>query len=200
MSVVTEEEKRAEAIWTYCISREKIFKHLVSKNLMEQDVADRFSQRMLEEINASFVPGFRRSSIGEDMIAKHIQIISPDDTYISLTEIARQKNTDVPSYVIQSWLRNYGTIEFLRLWERESNPKFIDEECTALIERMKTSSFTLTLKQWIANTGAVGITSKQGKNGGTFAHPDIACEFSMWIDPAYRLDVVKKFRMASIDK
>lgn len=198
--MVTEEEKRAEAIWTYCISREKIFKHLVSKNLMEQDVADRLSQRMLEEMNASFVPGFRRSSIGEAMIAKHIQIISPDDTYISLTEIARQKNTDAPSYVIQSWLRNYGTIEFLRLWEKESNAKFIDEECMALIEKMKSSSFTLTLKQWIANTGAVGITSKQGKNGGTFAHPDIACEFSMWIDPAYRLDVVKKFRMASIDK
>ena len=70
--MVTEEEKRAEAIWTYCISREKIFKHLVSKNLMEQDVADRLSQRMLEEMNASFVPGFRRSSIGEAMIAKHM--------------------------------------------------------------------------------------------------------------------------------
>lgn len=198
--MVTEEEKRAEAIWTYCISREKIFKHLVSKNLMEQDVADRLSQRMLEEMNASFVPGFRRSSIGEAMIAKHIQIISPDDTYISLTEIARQKDADAPSYVIQSWLRSYGTIEFLRLWEKESNPKFVDEACTALISRMRSSSFTLTLKQWIANTGAVGITSKQGKNGGTFAHPDIACEFSMWIDPAYRLDVVKKFRMAIIEK
>lgn len=198
--MVTEEEKRAEAIWTYCISREKIFKHLVSKNLMEQDVADTLSEKMLEQMNASFVPGFRRSSIGEAMIAKHIQIISPDDTYISLTDIARQKNTDAPSYVIQSWLRNYGTNEFLRLWEKESNPKFIDEECAVLIKKMKSSSFTLTLKQWITNTGAVGITSKQGKNGGTFAHPDIACEFSMWIDPGYRLDVVKKFRMASLEK
>jgi len=166
--MVTEEEKRAEAIWTYCISREKILKHLVSKDLMTQDLADTLSERMLEQLNASFVPGFRRSSIGEA--------------------------------VIQSWLRNYVTIEFLRLWEKESNPEFVDEACTALIERMKSSSFRLTLKQWIANTGAVGITSKQGKNGGTFAHPDIACEFSMWIDPAYRLDVVKKFRMASIEK
>ncbi len=87
---MTEEEKCAEAIWTYCISREKMFKHLVSKNLMEQDVADRLSQRMLEEMNTSFVPGFRRSSVGEVMIAKHIQIVSPDDTYISLTEIAER--------------------------------------------------------------------------------------------------------------
>lgn len=198
--MVTEEEKRAEAIWTYCISREKILKRMVEKDVMTQDLADTLSERMLEQLNANFIPGFRRSSIGEAMIAEHIQIVSPEDTYISLTEIARQKNTDAPSYVIQSWLRNYGTIEFLRLWEKESNPKFIDEECTALIERMKSSSFTLTLKQWISNTGAVGITSKQGKNGGTFAHPDIACEFSMWIAPAYRLDVVKKFRMASIEQ
>lgn len=94
---------------------------MVSKDLMTQDLADTLSERMLEQLNASFVPGFRRSSIGEAMIAKHIQIIvSPEDTYISLTEIARQKDTDSPSYVIQSWLRNYGTIEFLRLWEKES--------------------------------------------------------------------------------
>lgn len=165
---------------------------------MTQDLADTLSERMFEQLNANDIPGFRRSSVGEAMIAKHIQIVSPDNTYMSLTEIARQKNTDAPSYVIQSWLRNYGTIEFLRLWEKEGNPKFVDEECTALIKRMKSSSFTLTLKQWIANTGAIGITSKQGKNGGTFAHPDIACEFSMWINPAFRLDVVKKFRMATI--
>nr|WP_157863141.1 KilA-N domain-containing protein [Desulfofarcimen acetoxidans] len=194
------EEERAEAIWTYCIAREKVLKRLVEKNIMPQYLADTLSERMLEQLNVNDIPGFRRSSVGEAMIAKRIQIAFPDNTYMSLTEIARQKDTEVPSYVIQSWLRNYGTIEFLRLWEKESNPKFVDEECTALIERMKSSSFTLTLKQWIANTGAVGITSKQGKNGGTFAHPDIACEFSMWIDPAYRLDVVKKFRMASIEK
>ena len=198
--MLIEEEKRAEAIWTYCVSKEKILKRLVEKNIIPQDLADTLSDRMLEELNVNDIPGFRRSSVGETMIAKHIQIVSPEDTYISLTEIARQKNTDAPSYVIQSWLRNYGTIEFLRLWEKESNPKFIDEECTALIERMKSSSFTLTLKQWVANTGAIGIKSKQGKNGGTFAHPDVACEFSMWIDPAFRLDVVKKFRMASIEQ
>ena len=189
MSMMPEEEKRAEAVWTYCISREKILKHLVSKDLMTQDLADTLSERMLQQLNASFVPGFRSSSIGEAIIAKHIQIVSPEDTYISLTEIARQKDTDAPSYVIQSWLRNHGTIEFLRLWEKESNPKFIDEECTALIEGMKSSSFTLTLKQWIANTGAVGITSKQGKNGGTLAHPDIDCEFSSYSGYQFHFDV-----------
>lgn len=194
------EEERAEAIWTYCIGREKILKRLVEKNIMPQDLANTLSERMLEQLNVNEIPGFRRSSVGEVMIAERIRIVSPDNTYMSLTEIARQKDTETPSYVIQSWLRNYGTIEFLRLWEKESNPKFIDEECTALIERMKSSSFTLTLKQWIANTGAIGITSKQGKNGGTFAHPDIACEFNMWINPIFRLDVVKKFRMASIEQ
>ena len=190
------EEERAEAIWTYCISREKVLKRLVEKNIMPQDLADTLSERMLEQLNVNDIPGFRRLSVGEAMIAKHVQIVSPDNTYMSLTEIARQKDTEAPSYVIQSWLRNYGTIEFLRLWEKESNPNFKDEECMALVEKMKSSSFTLTLKQWIANTGAIGITSKQGKNGGTFAHPDIACEFNMWINPAFRLDVVKKFRMS----
>jgi hypothetical protein len=60
-------------------------------------------------------------------------------------------------------------------------------------EKMKSSSFTLTLKQWTANTGAIGITSKQGKNGGTLAHPDIACEFNMRLNPAFRLEVIKSF-------
>jgi len=152
--MLTEEEKRAEAIWTYCISREKILKRLVEKNIMPQDLADTLSKRMLEQLNVNDIPGFRRSSVGETMIAKHVQVTSLDNTYMSLTEIARQKDIEAPSYVIQSWLRNYGTIEFLRLWEKENNPNF-KEECTALIEKMKFSSFTLTLKQWIANTGAI---------------------------------------------
>ena len=148
--MLTEEEKRAEAIWTYCISREKVLKRLVEKNIMHQDLAYTLSGMMLEQLNVNEIPGFRRSSLGEAMIVKHIQVVSPDNTYMSLTKIARQKDAETPSYVIQSWLRNYGTIEFLRLWEKESNAGFKDE----------------------------------------------ACEFNIWINPAFRLDVVKKFRMS----
>ena len=191
---MTEEEKRAEAIWTYSISREKVLKRLVEKNIITQTIADTLSEMMFEQLNLNDIPGFRRSSVGEAMIAKYMKDGSLDNTYMSLTEIARQKDVEAPSYVIQSWLRNYGTIEFLRLWEKESNPDFKDDECTVLIEMMRSSSFTLTLKQWIMKTGAVGITSKQGKNGGTYAQPDIACEFNMWINPTFRLDVIKKFR------
>lgn len=191
---MTKDKKRIEAIWTYSISREKVLKRFVKKNIITQADADMYSQKMFEQLNVNDIPGFRRSSVGEAMIAKYISDGSLDNTYMSLTEIARQKDAEAPSYVIQSWLRNYGMIEFLRLWEKESNPDFKDDECTALIEMMRSSSFTLTLKQWITKTGAIGITSKQGKNGGTFVHPDIACEFNTWINPAFRLDVIKKFR------
>ena len=195
--MLTEDEKRLEAIWTYSISIEKVLKRLVEKNIITQTDADMYSEKMFEQLNVNDIPGFRRSTIGEAMVSKHVTVASLDDTYMSLTEIARQKDVEAPSYVIQSWLRNYGTIEFLRLWEKESNPDFKDDECTELIEKMRSSSFTLTLKQWITKTGAIGITSKQGKNGGTYAHPDIACEFNMWINTAFRLDVIKKFRVCS---
>ncbi|MGE5606369.1 MAG: KilA-N domain-containing protein [Bacteroidota bacterium] len=82
-------------------------------------------------------------------------------------------------------------------YRNNNNLNFKDNECSTLIEMMRSSSFTLTLKQWIAKTGAMGITSKQGKNGGTYAHPDIACEFNIWLNPAFRLDVIKKFRAGS---
>ncbi len=93
------EEERAEAIWTYCVAREKVLKRLVEKNIMPQDMADGFSERMLGQLNVNDIPGFRQSSVGEAMIAKRIQIVSPDNTYMSPTEIARQKDMEAPSYV-----------------------------------------------------------------------------------------------------
>ena len=100
---------------------------------------------------------------------------------VSLTDLAKRKNLGNPSYIIQSWLRDRNTIEFLRLWEKENNPEFKDDEANRLLQKISESSFTLTAKVWISQTNAVGIISKQGSSGGTFAHRDIVIDFIVWL-------------------
>lgn len=125
----------------------------------------------------------RKSAAPQDKI--------PDDSYISLTEIARAHSEEAPGYVIQRWLRSENTLAFLNLWEKENNPNYRDSGYIELLEKKKTSSFTLTPKLWIEQTKAVGIVSKQGKSGGTFAHPMIACEFASWISPEFKMLLLK---------
>jgi len=122
-------------------------------------------------------------------------IAKPEHTsvHMSLTDMARPYETN-PSYVIQRWLRSYNTIEFLRLWEEKNNPNFNIQGYNLLKEKMESGSFTLTAKQWTEYTSAIGIQSKQEKNGGTFAHPDIAMDFQMWLEPELRLTVVQRVR------
>lgn len=110
-----------------------------------------------------------------------------EEGYISLTEVARAHSEDAPGYVIQSWLRSGNTLAFLNLWEQENNPNYSETGYAELLKRKKTASFTLTPKLWIDQTKAIGIVSKQGKNGGTFAHPMIACEFASWIAPEFKM-------------
>lgn len=114
-----------------------------------------------------------------------------EEGYISLTEVARAHSEDAPGYVIQSWLRRGNTLAFLNLWERENNPNYSETGYAELLKRKKTASFTLTPKLWIDQTKAIGIVSKQGKNGGTFAHPMIACEFASWIAPEFKMQLLK---------
>lgn len=114
-----------------------------------------------------------------------------EEGYISLTEVARTHSEDAPGYVIQSWLRSGNTLAFLNLWEQENNPNYSETGYAELLKRKKTASFTLTPKLWIDQTKAIGIVSKQGKNGGTFAHPMIACEFASWIAPEFKMQLLK---------
>lgn len=114
-----------------------------------------------------------------------------EEGYISLTEVARAHSEDAPGYVIQSWLRSGTTLAFLNLWEQENNPNYSETGYAELLKRKKTASFTLTPKLWIDQTKAIGIVSKQGKNGGTFAHPMIACEFASWIAPEFKMQLLK---------
>lgn len=117
--------------------------------------------------------------------------------YYSLTNVARQYNKESPSYIIQSWLRDRSTLEFLRIWEEDNNPNFRAADYLELLQRTKEGSFTLTPKQWIDKTNAIGIMSKQGKNGGTYAHREIACEFLAWVNPRFRYLIVKAFELTN---
>ena len=108
-----------------------------------------------------------------------------------LPRIARAHSEDAPGYVIQSWLRSGNTLAFLNLWERENNPDYSEAGYAELLEKKKTASFTLTPKLWIDRTKAIDLVSKQGKSGGTFAHPMIACEFASWIAPEFKMLLLK---------
>lgn len=117
--------------------------------------------------------------------------------YYSLTNIARKHSEESPGYVVQSWLRSSNTLEFLRIWEEENNPGFRPQEYHALLSRIKEGGFTLTPKQWIEKTGAIGIVSKQGKSGGTYAHKEIACEFLTWISPKFKWLMIRAFQLSN---
>lgn len=114
-----------------------------------------------------------------------------DESYISLTQMAQAHSVDSPGYVIQRWLRSESTLAFLNLWEKENNPDYSEDNYTELLEKKKTASFTLTPKLWIERTKAIGIVSKQGKSGGTFAHSIIACEFASWLTPEFKMMLLK---------
>lgn len=114
--------------------------------------------------------------------------------YISLTDIARYKHADRTDDLIRNWLRSRNTIEFLGIWEQLNNPDFKPVEFDGFRKQAGLNSFTLTPKQWIEETGAVGIVSKPGRYGGTYAHKDIAFEFAAWISVEFKLYLIKEFQ------
>ena len=116
------------------------------------------------------------------------------DDFISLTDIARQKNKERTDIVILNWLRNRNTIEFLGVWEQMHNPNFNPIEFDGIKSQAGLNSFVLTPKQWIESTSAIGITSKAGRYGGTYAHKDIAFEFASWISPEFKLYIIKDYQ------
>lgn len=114
--------------------------------------------------------------------------------YISLTDIARHKNPDEPKDVVKNWMRSKNTIEFLGLWEKINNQNFKGVEFDSLWQEAGSNSFVLSPSKWIENTDAIGIISKSGKTGGTFAHKDIAFEFASWVSAEFKLYLVKEFQ------
>ena len=118
-----------------------------------------------------------------------------DETdFISLTDIARHRNQQHSDDLVRNWLRNRNTIEFLGIWERLNNPDFKPVEFDGFRKQAGLNSFTLTPKQWIERTSAIGIASKPGRYGGTFTHKDIAFEFAAWISVEFKLYLIKEFQ------
>lgn len=125
---------------------------------------------------------------------------SNSDDYISLTDIAKHRS-DEPSAVIQNWLRNRDTIEFLGLWEKLNNPKFNPLEFEGFKNSAGQNAFVLSPKKWIKETNAIGIVSKSGRyGGGTFAHKDIAFEFASWLSPEFKLYIIKDYQRLKEDE
>jgi len=116
-----------------------------------------------------------------------------DDDYISLTDIAKHKNSDANA-VIANWLRNRNTIEFLGIWEYLYNQNFKPLEFEGFRREAGLNAFTLSPQKWIETTNAIGIISKSGRYGGTFAHKDIAFKFASWISVEFELYIVKEFQ------
>jgi hypothetical protein len=114
--------------------------------------------------------------------------------YISLTDIAKYRNSSEPFAIINNWMRNRSTIEFLGLWEKLSNPDFKPIEFERFRNEAGSNYFVLSPQRWIEKTKAIGISSRSGRYGGTFAHTDIAFEFASWISPEFKLYLIKEFQ------
>ena len=130
-----------------------------------------------------------------------IQIYTEDykNDYISLTDIARYKS-DEPFIVINNWLRSKDSIQFLGLWESINNPDFKPLEFDRFKTEAGSNSFTLSPQKWIEKTKAIGIVSKSGRYGGTFAHSDIALEFASWISPEFKLYIIQDYKRLKSDE
>lgn len=127
--------------------------------------------------------------------SKEIMLFSQNkEDYISLTDIAKYQDPDRTDYIIQNWMRNKDTVEFLGLWEKINNPKFKPIEFDGFWKSAGLNSFTLTPKKWIQGVSAIGIISKSGRGGGTYAHQDIAFEFASWISAEFKLYLIIEFQ------
>ena len=115
------------------------------------------------------------------------------EEYISLTDLARYADEDEPRYPIQNWMRNKDVISFLGLWEKLNNENFKGVEFDTFKNEAGSNKFKISPQKWIKETNAIGIISKSGNNGGTFAHSDIALEFASWLSPEFKLYLIKEF-------
>jgi len=130
-----------------------------------------------------------------------ISIFKVDQSeFISLTDIARYKDAEHTDTIIQNWMRNRNTIELLGFWETIYNQNFKPLEFEGFRKQAGLNSFVMTPKRWIESTNAIGIISKPGRYGGTFAHKDIALEFASWISIEFKLYVLKEFQRLKEDE
>ncbi len=123
---------------------------------------------------------------------KIISIVKKNEQdYVCLTDMVRGEEGNDH---IRNWMRNRNTVEFIGLWETLHNPNFKGVEFDTFRKKAGLNNFNLTPKKWITSTNAIGIISKSGRNGGTYAHKDLAFEFGSWISPMFKLLLIKEFQ------
>ncbi len=129
---------------------------------------------------------------------KEITILFDNDQeYISLTDMLKAKDGD---FFISDWLRNRNTVEYLGIWETVYNPNFNYGEFAIIKSQAGLNSYKLSVKEWVEKTGAIGLKATAGRYGGTYAHPDIAFEFGMWISPQFKIYLIKEFQRLKDDE
>ena len=187
-------EKSTRNHVSYVFSKEVILKDLLQQGIISQEEFERYDQLLYDryhlEENLSVPRPIVSASMPNAGIAGKLDSLAE---YISLTEEARKINPEQPGYLVQSWLRVSSVFSFLSHWELQNNPDFDMSSYQALVGELKSPSLTLTAKKWIEATKAIGLQSKQGKNGGTYAHPEIACAFRAWLDPKHLYALIRAF-------
>ena len=114
-----------------------------------------------------------------------------DDDYLSLTDMIRSKDGD---FFVTDWLRNKNTLEFLGIWEQIHNPNFNYGEFAIIKNKLGVRRFKISTKEWVEKTNAIGLKAQVGRYGGTYAHRDIAFEFGAWINPTFKLYLIKEYQ------
>lgn len=141
--------------------------------------------------------------MNNEVIVKDINVrynrINEED-YICLTDLAKKKNSKDPNQVIANWMRTRATIDYLSIWEELNNPNFNPLEIDGFRKNCSLNSFTLSPTEWITSTNAIGITSKAGRYGGTYAHRDIAFKFASWISVEFELYLIKEFQRLKLSE
>ncbi|WP_243718008.1 KilA-N domain-containing protein [Pedobacter changchengzhani] len=124
-------------------------------------------------------------------------LVQNEQEYISITDMLKAKDGD---FFVSDWLRNRNTVEYLGIWESIYNPDFNYGEFATIKSQVGLNSYKLSIKDWVENTNAIGLKATAGRYGGTYAHPDIAFEFGMWISPKFKIYLVKEFQRLKADE
>ena len=170
----------------YIIAREQYMKPLLAKKVISEEVYNEVLENLYNEFKIWRYNRIQNPCTEFRKKKKELKInlAEQNPEFVSLTELARNITNKSTGYTIQMWLRDSGTVDFLTLWENKHNNKFF--EAPIVLN-------TLTPKIWITQTKAIGIVSRQGKNGGTFAHKEIAIHFMCWLSANMMLTVIENY-------
>ncbi len=170
----------------YIIAREQYMKPLLKNEIISEEVYNEVLENLYDELEVWKYNRIQNPGIKFRKKKREIKstLAEQNPGYVSLTELARNKSQKSTGYTIQMWLRDSGSVDFLTLWEKKHNEKFLH----ASVELK-----SLTPKIWINKTNSIGIVSRQGKNGGTYAHKEIAMHFMCWLSADVKLNVIEKY-------